>query len=311
MSGEKSKSSGEIGEKLAAKLLDMLGWGKALSNISIDCNTRTHLGEGGKQKKSHGEDRVFLYNNPFHDDRTDVVHISVKNTSDKYPGKVGVVTELKAHLTELNEIIDCAKNSPELNQIIHSSKVRRHIFHSGVLIWLHNDLTEIEKDIKPALSHVRLDPNHTTPIYLIDNARATFLLKIIEDLRSKEQNSKFSFYYPRIGTAVSVDEERSGALLPLELLAADIVPAKLSVNGATELVIYANQTFSEDAYRKLIAYGLNFANGLVNTIRIGMPGYNPARDIQTADRASLAFPNRSEKTSPFSIDKTLLSLLEQ
>ena len=60
MAGEKSKTSGEIGEKIAGRLLEKIGWAGSLKNIPIPCNTRSHVNEAGNQRTSHGEDRVFF-----------------------------------------------------------------------------------------------------------------------------------------------------------------------------------------------------------------------------------------------------------
>ncbi len=59
--GETSKKSGEIGEKLASKLLEMIGWKPSIHNVSIDCNNPSHLQKNGNQRKTHGEDQIFLY----------------------------------------------------------------------------------------------------------------------------------------------------------------------------------------------------------------------------------------------------------
>lgn len=85
--GEKSKKSGEIGEKIASELLLLIGWKNSLHNINIDCNSPKHENESGKQRSTHGEDQVFIYHNPFHDDRTDIVHVSVKILSEPLRAK--------------------------------------------------------------------------------------------------------------------------------------------------------------------------------------------------------------------------------
>ena len=43
--GEKSKSSGEIGEKIANSLLELIGWKDSIQNISIDCTDSSHLND--------------------------------------------------------------------------------------------------------------------------------------------------------------------------------------------------------------------------------------------------------------------------
>lgn len=310
MAGEKSKSSGEIGEKIAAGLLNRIGWGKSLKNVPIKCNTPTHKNDNGNQRTSHGEDQIFLYNNPFHDLRTDVVHVSVKNKIGSYPAsEAALKREFKGHLAELHEVIECARYSEEISQAASSFKARQKIFHSGLLIWVHNDAEDIERDIKPILSKIRLEQESDVPIYLIDSGRAGFIMKVIDDI--ERHKMKWAFFFPVIGTVTTVDEARTGAFLPLEMIASDVLPVVMYEGDKTEMIIYANQAFSTDAYKKLIAYGLRFCTSLVTTIKIGMPDYNPATDKAVADMARLAFSDRNEAIEPFSFNRSILALLNE
>lgn len=310
MAGEKSKSSGENGEKIASGLLDRIGWGVGLQNIPIKCNTPAHKNDAGNQRTSHGEDKIFIYNNPFHDTRTDVVHVSVKNKLGAYPlSEATLKREFKQHLAEIHEVIECARYGEEISQVISTFKARKHIFHSGLLVWVHNDDGEIDRDIKPTLSKIRLEQDSTIPVYLIDSGRAGFLWKVLDDI--KQRNKRWEFFYPVIGTVTTVDEARAGSFLPLELIASDVIPILVYDGDRTEMILYANQAFSADGYKKLMAYGLRFCTSLVTTIKIGMPDYNPATDKNQADMARLAFSDRKEKIEPFSFNRSFLNLLNE
>lgn len=311
MSGEKSKKSGEIGEALTNALLDRIGWKNLMHNIQIDCNTRSHINDKGNPRESHGEDQIFLYNSPFHDDRTDFVHVSDKNVFGSYPKAATLRANFKAHLKELHQTIECAKYNPRLREISSTFGAKKQHYHSGLLVWLHNDDKDIEKNILQELSATRLNIEGDEPFYVVDNARASFLLKVIDDLKRKSVGGKYEFFYPRIGTAITIDEERTGNILPLELIAADIIPAVVQKSGKQELMIYANESFDSDSYKNLIAYSLSFASGLVKTIHIGMPDFNPATDQESADRERLAFHHRTEEITPFSFDRSILDLLQE
>jgi hypothetical protein len=309
MAGEKSKTSGEIGEKIAAGLLTKIGWAPNLKNIPIKCNTPSHKNEAGNQRTSHGEDRIFLYNSPFHDSRTEVVHISVKNNIGAYPSTDAAIKKLfKTHLAELHEVIECAQYSEEVQKATTTFKARKNISHSGMLVWVHNDSNDIEKDIKPVLSKIRLEQDSDVPVYLIDAGRAGFLMNVIDDVELRKK--PWEFFYPVIGTVTTVDEARTGKFLPLEIIASDVLPIVVSDGDKKEMIVYANQPFSEDAYKKLMAYGLRFSTSLVNTIRIGMPDYNPATHQADAETARLAFSDRAETIEPFSFNRSILSLLQ-
>ena len=311
MAGEKSKKSGEIGEALASALLDRIGWKHLIHNIAISCNTPTHVNDEGNPRQSHGEDQIYLYNNPFHDDRTDFVHVSNKNIIGSYPKAGTLRTQFKAHIKELGQTIECAKYNQTLREIATNFKAKKSRNHAGLLIWLHNDHEDIEKSILGDLAPSRLELNTDAPFYVIDNGRATFLLKVVDDLRRRSTGGDYQFFYPRIGTSITVDEMRTGKELPLELLAADIIPAVLTVGSAKELIIYANESFDSTSYKNLMAYGLSFASGLITSIKIGMPNYNPARDDEVAAQARLAFHSRPEEVSPFSFNRSILDLLQE
>lgn len=311
MGGEGAKKSGEIGEEIASTLLEKIGWKRSIHNISIDCNTPAHLTDSGNQRSTHGEDQIFLYHSPFHDDRTDFVHVSVKNTINKYPTGNTLKTKFKADLKELHETIECAKYSPKLQSISSFFGAKKYRCHSGLLIFLQNDHEGIEKNIKEELANTRLEITSDEPVYFIDNARASFLLKIVDDLIKRSMGGGFEFFYPRIGTAASVDIKRTGSFLPLELIASDIVPAIVRNGKNQEIILYANETYDPEVYKKLIAYALNFATGLVTIIKIGMPDYNPAKDENEANEVRMVFHERSEIITPFCFNRSILDLLQE
>ncbi|HDL7359424.1 TPA: hypothetical protein PXN21_002771 [Yersinia enterocolitica] len=309
--GENSKKSGEIGEKLTTQILSSIGWDLSLHNVSIKCNTPSHFSKLGKKRTTHGEDQIYTYHNPFHDDTTNIVHISVKNNLEKYPAEGTLKIKFKEYIKELQEIIECAKHSPELKELNTANKAKKNKNHSGLLIWLHNDESNIECNIKSLLATTRLDQSIKHPVYIIDNARASFLLKAIDDINRRFENDTIKFFYPKIGTSILVDEDRTGNYLPLELIASDIIPFTVKEDKGLSLIFYANQSFNQDSYKKLISYALQFSSGLVPEIKIGMSDYNPAKHEQDAIIARMSFTNRNEKITPFSFNRSILSFLEK
>lgn len=134
-------------------------------------------------------------------------------------------------------------------------------------------------------------------------------MKVLDDVERRAK--PWNFFYPAIGTSVTVDEARTGPFLPLELIASDILPVVIRDGDKTEMIIYANQPFGVDAYKKLMAYGLKFCSSLVTSMKIGMPDFNAATDVATADRARLAFSERTEIIEPFSFNRSILTLLSE
>ncbi|CAO3456147.1 GapS4a family protein [Azospirillum largimobile] len=309
MSGETSKKSGEIGETISSTLLQKIGWRLQIKNVPIDCMINSHVNAEGNQRHTHGEDQIFLYHSPFHDESTCIVHVSNKNNIKKYPSQASLKTNFKNYLRELQQTMECAKLSQKVQDYCENFSARKNRMHSGLLIWIHNDHNDIEKDIKLDLANVRLEQGSDDPIYLVDNARASFLLKSINDLESRDDN--YRIYYPSIGTSVNIDIDRSGRFLPIELLSSDTIPAVIQKGDAKEFVIYTNHQYTPESYKRLIGYGLDFSAGLVGKISIGMPGYNPAQHREESDSVRLAFSDRQEDICPFSINASLLNLMDE
>lgn len=217
--GEPSKTSGEDGEKITEELMKLIGWKNPLKGVSVPCNIRSH------NMTTHGNDFVFIYDNPLHDSRTDIVYVSSKNEKAGYSnGEQGVRTKFKKHISELDKIISCSKISAEINNAIQTFRGRKQKKHIGLLVWLHGNRSELDRDIKPLLSHVQLDLVSNCPLYLIDMSRASFIKQAVSHFRATKYGNEYHFYYPKLGNVIASVDERYGDLLPVELIASDIIP---------------------------------------------------------------------------------------
>ena len=104
-------------------------------------------------------------------------------------------------IKELEQIIQCAKYNSEIDSLIESYKAKVNVRHIGVLVWLHNDKDNIDRNILPVIARSKPSLDGDTPYYIIDSGRASFILKVINDLSSKS-NGNYQFYYPKIGTSI-------------------------------------------------------------------------------------------------------------
>ncbi len=303
--GEPSKTSGENGEKITEELLKLIGWSSLIKGVSVPCNHKQH------NKKTHGNDFIFIYDNPLHDNRTDIVYISSKNEKNGYKsGEQGIRTTFKKHISELDEIAACSKISPEVTQAIQNFKGRKQKRHIGLLVWLHGDKNNLDKDIKPALSHVQLDLKSNCPLYLIDMARASFLKEAIHHFRATKHGKEYSFYYPKLGNVIAAVDERYGDLLPVELIASDLIPFRFMLGEKPSLCLYAKQPFTEDNLKKLCSLAFDFADGWVQDIFIGLESYHPAEDKQKKDSVLMAYQERKANINVFCYKESILDLLE-
>lgn len=303
--GELSKTSGENGEKITEELLKLIGWNNLLKGISVPCNNKPH------EKKTHGNDFVFIYNNPLHDNRTDVIYVSSKNAKQGYPkGDQGVRTTFKAHLSELDEIVTCSKISSEINQAIQTFQGRKQKKHIGLLVWLHGDRETLDRNIKPALSHIQLDLASNCPLYLLDMSRASFIKEAINHFRSTKYGEQYNFYYPKLGTVITSTDERFGSILPIELIASDIIPIRFELDDRPSLCLYAKQEFSGKTLKKLCNLAFDFQDGWVQDIFIGLETYHPADDKQEKDAILMAYQERRANIKVFCYKESILDLLE-
>lgn len=303
--GEASKTSGENGEKMTEELLKLLGWNNSLKGVSVPCNNKLH------GKLTHGNDFIFIYNNPLHDNRTDIVYVSSKNTKDGYPkGDQGVRTKFKDYLTELDAIVSCSKISPEIIQAIQNFKCRKQKKHIGLLVWLHGDRETLDRDIKPALNRIQLDLTSNCPLYLLDISRASFIKEAISHFKETKQGSCYQFYYPKLGNVIASADARHGDLLPIELMASDLIPIRFMLGDKLSLCLYAKQAFSEESLKKLCSLAFDFSDDWVENIFIGLENYHPADDKQIKDAVLMGYQEKKAKIKVFCYKESILDLLE-
>lgn len=312
MSGEDSKRSGEIGEKLAKAFLDLIGWGTSLQSVSIQCNDLAHKTASDNQKRSHGDDLVFICNNPFYDSRTDIVHISVKNNLNGYAEKESELkNEFKNHVEEANEIISCAQYDSGLLSLLSKHKSRKHKEHSGLLIWTSSEKGSANKDILSIIKNVKsLDEKCNKNVYLVDGARYNFILTSITHIKAEAGIEQFDFFYPETGGLVNRLDERHGSVLPLELIVSDVIPIKARMPEKEILYLYVNQAFEQDCYRRVLSLALGFAGAWPHEIRIGFPDYNAAHHANDVIASELPFVGRKKKFVPFCFNPSNLNALE-
>jgi hypothetical protein len=303
--GEASKTSGENGEKITEEILRLIGWVSPMKGVSVPC-----IYKAVHEKTTHGNDFIYMYNNPLHDCRTDIVYISTKNESKGYSkGEQGVRTTFKKHILELDKIIACSKVGSKVGDAIRSFGGRKQKKHIGLLFWLHGNESEIQRDIKPNLGAVQIDLESGCPVYLVDMARASFIKDAIDHFKATKHGN-YSFYYPKLGNVLAPIDERHGAILPIELLASDLIPIRFNLENKPALCIYAKQNFSEEALKKLCSLAFEFADGWVEDIFIGIESYHPADDKEKKDLVLMGFKERAANIRVFCYKKSILDLLE-
>ena len=306
MSGEDSKNSGEIGETMAHRLLQMMGWGSLPKGIKVQC---IHPDE--HDQKTHGEDRVFAYHSPFQEDTTEVIHISVKHNQNGYPAKPDYFKRnLKKHLEELATIVECGQFDPTVNQLVTAVGPKQRIRHLGLLIWLHSDAGTIDVDRRLDVSQMQIPPGFEEfPALLIDSARASFIHTVLSDFQAKGFGTP-SFYYPRLGSRPSSNPPRYGEILPIELVLSDIIPISVLGNDRPRLYLYLREKFSGSALAKAYSLAKSFGDAWVedSDIYIGFSDYVNSAHENEKEIALSKFRNEARRVTVFSYKANLLNL---
>ena len=178
MSGERSKSSGEFGEKIVGELLKLIGWGSADFNPSIDCIDTNH----NRKSKKHGLDFIFSLESPLINHLQDDVLISVKHNAEKYPDYP--TTKLKEYIFDLATSMECFPYDQKYSDLRVTNNIHEKDL-SGVIFWISSK-DEPEKDIIKEINNFRnTEKVDYGPIYLVDNNRANFLYRSIKYTKNK------------------------------------------------------------------------------------------------------------------------------
>ncbi|WP_155401868.1 hypothetical protein [Chromobacterium violaceum] len=312
--GENSKKSGEIGEQLTKRFLETIGWHNQIQNFSLACNDKEHKSASGNEKRTHGDDKILVSSNPFYDDRTDIIHVSVKNSLNGYPeSETAIKNAFKDYVTELNEIIECAKYDNDIYEHISRYPCRRNKEHLGLLIWTSSESKTVDKDILSIVSSSRPEENWKNDVFFVDGARIDFLLKVMDHIKTEKSEGLIDshiFYCPDPGGLITRKDERHHNRLPIELIIADVIPIKAEKDGKQMLYVYANNQFDPDSYSRLISLALDFANAWPNEIKIGFSNYNAAHHASEARSAELSYQDRDKNIKPFCFIKNLLNYQE-
>ncbi|HHF0377602.1 TPA: hypothetical protein ACPHXD_000284, partial [Pseudomonas aeruginosa] len=161
-----------------------------------------------------------------------------------------------------------------------------------------------------SLSNIQLDLSSNCPLYLVDMSRASFIKEAISHFKAIKQGKEYHFYYPKLGNVIASADERYGDLLPVELIASDLIPIRFVLGEKPSLCLYAKQAFSEDSLKKLCSLAFDFADGWVEDIFIGLESYHPADDKQTKDSVLMAYQERKANIKVFCYKESILDLLE-
>lgn len=293
MSGEISKSSGELGEKRVSDFLELIGWIPNQSNLSITCYESDKHNKAGDLKGTHGIDKCFCYESPL--DISTLIHtvISVKHTINSYPSSPN--SNFKEYVHDLAHTIECFNESEEISQNRDDFDVDDEQV-IGILFWLssgnntHNAI--IEKVSNPILNKDLVYER----IHVLDNDRLDFITDAINLVKNKYKDFTYSFYYIDTPTNLSSSQKvSSGQLLPIEMLSSDIQVFKLEREKEVVLVLVVKNEFHEDTLKRILGLAHSLSNDLTSNVHIYFPKFDSIQlsNINIVDRIKSQFRQKS------------------
>jgi len=297
MGGEKSKTNGEIGEKIVNKLLDLIGWKSTPINETVPCiYPKKHKRQYAKQDRhTHGDDSFYLYESPFFTGQLNHILISSKFTEKAYPAPSSETlnTEFSKHFKDLVETMECYSRSNLKNQNNQDAQYIDYERIYGILFWISEDNESISQSIFPKLSSKYTRDLKYSTIYLIDRARSEFLLKSLEVIKSNyiSDSYKSSFYYIDTGNNPSdMNKKYKDNYLPLELLISDIQLFLVEKENEKTLALIVKDEFSIDSIKRLLGLAHNVSKGLAK-INIHFPNYSSSKHGNDVQRVKRGFEN--------------------
>lgn len=274
--GEKSKSSGELGESYVSNFLKLIGWNTTQSNESIACSeSEKHNIDGSKDgRKTHGIDELYTYESPMDSNVLTHVVISVKHTENKYPTSPNM--KFKEYVTELAYTIECFNESKLINKNRENAK-RNDEEIIGVLIWLSSADDRRTSLIDRLNNPVLKDDLLFERIHILDNDRIEFITQSINLIKVNFNQYKYSFYY--IDTPNNLADSSktyNGNILSIEMLSSDIQVFKLEKEKEIILAIVMKDEFNKDSLKRILGLAHRISNNLTSNVQIFFPSFEHA-----------------------------------
>lgn len=274
MSGEDSKSSGELGEKYIKDFLDLIGWSTPQYNESIPCiEPKKHQRPSAKTGRTkHGIDAYFPYESPMDSDT--LIHIigSVKHTQAKYPASPNHT--FKNHVSDLAQAIECFGESDLLENNRGGFDFEREEI-AGVLFWLSGHKEDQYTSVISRITNPVIDDQlNFQRIHVIDNDRMQFITKAINFIDSKyNEHTRFFHYFDTPNNLSDGKKTYGGDILPIEMLSSDLLIFKLVKNDEITLAIVSKDEFHEDNFKRILGLSHRLSNNLTSNVSIFFPGY--------------------------------------
>lgn len=280
MAGERSKTIGEIGERIAEKFFARIGWGLPQKGMYYKCyKAKDHaLSTSIKgEKNQHGIDFQYSYKSSLEANTLNNLVISVKHIKDSsYPQSA--TEKFKGYVRDLVHTTECFQRSAERREINAKFSGCTNVNDIPVLFYISSKNNDDDDFIIKIQNSRFLNEYDVKELYIIDNKRVTFILNSIEFIESEYNDWEWFFYHPLTGLNLS---DKSIAYhskkMQVEYLTSPIIPfllkKKVGDDDVCKFVVATIHGFSEDNFSRLITYCRDNTLDHISQYEILMPDY--------------------------------------
>lgn len=293
--GENSKFIGEEGENLIRNFLERLGWQPLASGLDLSCEfPDQHKSKAAiSPRQTHGIDFAFSYVCPLVPDRRRNILVSVKNSSeDETDTRRSLV---KNDLKDLATALKCFKRSPERRAMNAEGGGATTSEDLGLLIRINKDKNVDRSYIGDVLPD-RLEVESGDAIYYLENLRFDYLDHVMQHIKlfSKAQTHSFCLTKTSLNIAANT-RKMASTFLPVQNLIGGPVAVRLdSTEGSKEapsLIIYSEQIFHIDRFKRLASLGFDLSSNWVN-VYVAFPDYLDTKHANLVEQALVGMAQR-------------------
>lgn len=203
MAGETTRRIGDFGEDFFSEFFSSFSWTQlGDSGVDFECVLNQHKTPKGRDKKTHGLDAVYCYENPFNTDDAEVFVVEGKNvlwgisSGDSREVKLdnAIEKELSKYLRELQEKLACAIASASFKELFGLKEKSFNL--RGLIFYYVRDEFFSNETYERVLKEISVPSDVVdTSIYVITNDRINPLGTMFNHLKKKSNDGERTIEY--------------------------------------------------------------------------------------------------------------------
>jgi hypothetical protein len=280
MSGERSKSIGEVGESIAENFFSKIGWGEPQKGVKFSCyQPKQHALKGSVNEKKtvHGIDFQFSYKSSLESETLNNLLISVKHIKDtKYPQSA--TEQFKSHVRDLIHSMDCFKRTPLRREVAQGFNGCKVISDIPLLFFISSKNDENYDFVNSLYNSRFMNEFDVKEFYIVDNKRVTFVLKTLSYIQSTFTDYDWYFFHPMTGMNIGdTDINQHSKKMQVEFLVSPFIPfilkKKIGEHETCKFFIASIDNFTQDNFAKLVTYCRANTSDNISDVEISFPDY--------------------------------------